>query len=301
MTQRALVTGASGFIGRALVGGLVAEGFEVTATDWVASSFSCRFEQRDLTQPGALDDLLTADTTVFHLAAHASVAGSVRDPLKDFRINLAATLDVLESVRRFGARLIFPSSAAVFDPESPLPHAETAPKKPVSPYGAAKLACESYCRVYHAMYETDVAIARLFNVYGVGMTRYAVADFYRKIAVATDALEILGDGGQLRDLLYIDDAVAGFLFIARHGAAGEDYNLATGVPTRMLDLARIMTVMMGKPELTIRTTDDTFPGDVPRWYANVSKLAALGFTARVPLKDGLERTIAWLSKQPSPP
>jgi UDP-glucose 4-epimerase len=286
-----------GFIGRRLAAELAARGAEVIGVDRRGDDHSAHSRRADLSQPGVLDGWLTPETVVFHLAGHTSVAGSVRDPQHDFASNVAAFTQVLESVRAAGASLVFTSSAAVFDPESPLPHEETAPKRPVSPYGAAKLACEAYCSAYFQSFGLNLKVARLFNVYGPGMTRFAIFDFYRKIREAETRLEILGDGAQTRDYLFIDDAVAGLIAIAERGRPGEDYNLATGRPITSLELAQRMRAMMGKPNLEIQTTGQSFPGDVPRWYADVSKLSALGFTAQTSLEEGLRATIAHLDAQ----
>jgi len=294
--RHAVVTGAGGFIGRTLVEGLCRRGVEVVAISRHACDLPCRCVPGDIEKPFLLDEFLTPETTVFHLAAHASVAGSVRDPRYDFNVNMAGFLEVLESVRLAGASLVFPSSASVFDPRQPLPHAETACKLPSSPYAAAKLAGESYCQAYHRCYGLDVKIARLFNVYGPGMTRFAIYDFYRKTCEAETHLEILGDGTQTRDYLYIDDAVEGLITIAERGESGEDYNLASGVPTTSLELARLMLELLGKTDLEITFAQTTFPGDVPQWYADIDKMRRLGFQVSVNLRRGLERTLAGLQQ-----
>jgi UDP-glucose 4-epimerase len=253
--------------------------------------------QGDIKEAGLLDPYLEPGTVVFHMAAHASVAGSVREPKFDFDTNLAAFIEVLESVRRCGASLVFPSSAAVFDSRQALPHTETARKQPVSPYGAAKLAAEAYCQAYHSAYLVDVKVARLFNVYGPGMTRFAIFDFYRKLASRPKQMEILGDGAQIRDYLYIDDVVGGLIRVAEMGVPGEDYNLASGEPTNTLELARHVARIMGVPEIEIVVKGQSFPGDVPRWYADIAKIQRLEFRPTIDLDQGLRKTIAWFQEQ----
>ncbi len=299
MRQHAVVTGANGLIGRRLVEVLIERGLSTVAVDCVEGTHGCSFHRRDLTEPGVLDDLLTKDTTVYHLAAKTSVSGSVASPRDDFEVNVLGTIEVLESARRTGAAAVFASSSATYDPRSPLPHSERSPKRPISPYGAAKLACEGYCFVYHHCYSLDVRIVRLFNVYGPGMVRFAIHDFFHKIRKAEETFEILGDGQQLRDFLYLDDAINGFLTVAEHGQPGEDYNVASGQPTRILDLAKQMSEIMDRTDLTLQTTGTSFPGDVREWYADISKIRDIGFEPQTALQDGLVSTIEWLKKRTS--
>jgi UDP-glucose 4-epimerase len=126
------------------------------------------------------------------------------------------------------------------------------------------------------------------------MRRFAIHDLIQKIRRNPAELEVLGDGTQVRDYLYIDDAVRGLVAVATRGAAGEDYNVASGVPVRLIDLAQTIAALMGFPGIRIVPTGRSFPGDTPRWYADVSKVRGLGFRPSVPLDEGLRRTIAWM-------
>jgi UDP-glucose 4-epimerase len=295
MTPRVIVTGASGFIGQALTRHLADEGQPVLAID----RNPCPVEAvpsaiLDVTAPGALFAVVPEGATIYHLAASADVAASVRDPRHDLTHTFAALFEVLETARAKGCRVVFPSTASVFDVGERLPLAEGAFPRPTSPYGAAKLAGEAYCYAYHRSYGVDVRVARLFSVYGIGMRRFAIHDLVRKIQRNPTELDVLGDGTQVRDYLYIDDAVRGLVTVASRGAAGQDYNVASGQPVRLLDLATMIARYMGVPGIRIMPTGKTFPGDTPRWYADTSKVRALGFEPRVPLEDGLQRTIAWM-------
>lgn len=292
MIQRAVVTGAGGFIGQALVSRLIREGTQVIAIGRREMTFGCQCEVVDVREPGAINRFLTAGSVVFHMAGHTSVAGSVHDPHLDFESNVSATLEILQSVREANASLILPSSPAVFEPGQDLPLNENARKRPSSPYGASKLACEGYAQAFHGCYCVDVKIARIFNVYGPTMRRFAIYDFYRKLRQNPNHLEILGGGDQIRDYLYMDDAIEGLLAIACHGAPGEDYNLAFGEPIRTIDLARAVASAMGHRATEIRALGDSFPGDVAKWYADIAKVKALGFKPAITLLDGLARTVS---------
>ena len=130
------------------------------------------------------------------------------------------------------------------------------------------------------------------------MFRFAIHDIVRKIQLDHEDLVILGDGTQVRDYLFVDDAVRGLTMVATEGASGEEYNVASGQPVRLLDLARLIAELMGHPDIRIRPTGRSFAGDTARWYADIAKVRALGFEPRVDLRSGLERTIAWLATRP---
>jgi len=295
MRPPVIVTGASGFIGGALTRHLSEAGERVLAIDrnpYPSTTVpSCEL---DVAAPGALLAHVDEGATIYHLAASADVAASVRDPRHDLTHTFAALFEVLEAARARKCRVIFPSTASVFDVGESLPLAERAFPRPTSPYAAAKLSAEAYCYAYHRSYGVDVRVARLFSVYGVGMRRFAIHDLIRKIQRNPIEIEILGDGEQVRDYLYIDDAVRGLVTVATRGVAGEDYNVASGEPVRLIDLARTIAMLMGIPSLRIIPTGKSFPGDTPRWYGDTSKVRALGFTRGVALEDGLRRTIAWM-------
>jgi UDP-glucose 4-epimerase len=297
--RRAVVTGASGFIGSALVRYLAAADWDVVAVDRKPPADSDQQARlADVAQEGALAGLLDARTVIFHMAASADVAASVANPRHDFDNTFRGVFEVLEAARHAGSRVVFPSTASIFDRSNTLPLSERAFPRPTSPYAAGKLGGEAYCHAYHRSYGVDVRIARLFSVYGVGMFRFAIHDIVRKIQQDHQDLTILGDGTQVRDYLFIDDAVRGLAMVATEGSSGEEYNVASGEPVRLLDLARLIAELMGFPNIRIRPTGRSFAGDTPRWYADISKVRALGFEPSVDLRSGLERTIAWLATRP---
>lgn len=298
-SSRAVVTGAAGFIGRALVAELRGRGWDVCALD-LRGSADGSVRAADVAQAGALDGHARKGDIIFHLASPADVSGSVADPLGDFRVTLGGTLHVLETARRSGSIVIFPSTASIFDPTNIQPVSENARVRPTSPYSAAKAAAEAYCSAYYRSYGVDARIVRLFSVYGPGMRRFAIHDIVRKIQANPEEISLLGDGAQIRDYLYIDDVIRGLIHIAVEGAPGEDYNVGSGKPVTIMDLAHRIAGLMGRPHLRITTTGQSFPGDVAKWYGDVSKAKRVGFEASVPLDAGLRRTIAWLTGVASP-
>ena len=201
-----VVTGSAGYLGRSLAQTFVQAGIDVVGVQRKAEQ-NAEFDvvEGDLSCPGVLDSLLTQDTTIFHLASTSSVARSVHNPRGDIRDNLLVAFEVLESARRFRSRLIYVSSICVADPNSPLPHSEGVGFSPRSPYGACKAASEILLSTYFHCYGLRASTARLSTVYGPGLRRFAVYDFYRKLRNNPQRLEILGDGTQMRDYIYLDD------------------------------------------------------------------------------------------------
>lgn len=295
--MKAVVTGASGFIGRSLASYLDGKGVNVVRLDREAGE---NVVAADVSKRDAIRSYLDSDTTVFHLAASADVAASVADPRHDLEHTFGSAFEILETARATGARVVIPSTASVCGQVNTLPLSEGAFTRPVSPYAAGKAAIEAYASAYNAAYGLDVRIVRLFSVYGPGMTRFAIHDIVRKIEQNPQRVSILGDGNQIRDYLHIKDAVRGLVFVASHGEAGETYNVASGEPVRLYDLAEMIAEVMGHPDILIEPTGESFAGDTPRWYADISKVAALGFKPQVTLRDGLTETIRWLTGAAAP-
>jgi UDP-glucose 4-epimerase len=296
MTGKAVVTGANGFIARSLVTHLVGTGWKVLAVDKVpCEGVLAESATIDVVTPDALTPYLDGETTLFHLAASADIRTSVANPRMDFANNVGGLFEALESARAKGSRVVFASTASVFNAGNPLPWAETGLPRPMSPYAAGKLAGEAYCYAYHRCYGVDVRVARMFNVYGVGMSRFAIHDLIRKIQANPARVEILGNGEQVRDFLYVEDAVRGLSTIATSGQPGEDYNLASGVPVQLIDLAQAVATLMGHGDIAVAPTGQSFPGDTPKWYADISKIRRIGFAPQISIEEGLRRTIEWLS------
>jgi UDP-glucose 4-epimerase len=297
--RKAVVTGASGLIGRELVELLLRKGVEVTAIDKdPVESNDVEWVGLDLSAPVDLSQWLDSETTIYHLAASADVRKSVSDPRHDFANTLGAFFEILEGARKTGASVIFPSTASVFDPQALLPLSECSAKAPSSPYAAAKLAGEAYSVAYNRAYGVDVRIARMFSVYGPRMARLAIHDIIRKLEQDSTRVEILGDGTQVRDYLHVRDAARGLEMIATKGLPGEDYNLASGIPVTLTELAQEIARLMGCHNAEIAPTGKSFAGDTLKWYASVSKIRKIGFEPSITLDAGLAETIAAIRSRP---
>ena len=155
------------------------------------------------------------------------------------------------NIRKF----IYTSTVSIFDKNNDLPISENARIKVSSPFGASKLTGESYCYAFYRTYGLDTNVIRLFNVFGPGMRvsnhKNFIYDMIQKLLNNPKRIEVLGDGSQIRDYLYIDDVIDGLLIIAKKGVPGEDYNLGSGIPVKILDLLKKITILKKPMHLQI--------------------------------------------------
>jgi len=298
-----LVTGGAGFLGSHLVERLVKDKNKVIVLDNLSSGSienlnikDIEFLEGDVSSQKDLKLLEKEEIdTVFHLAAQANVPLSVDFPENDFKSNVIGTFNILKLVREMQiSKIIFPSTPSVLDQKNKMPLSEEARMKPISPYGAAKLAGEAYCHAFYECYKVNVNIIRFFNIYGPRMNKYVIYDFIRKLQQDPLKLEILGDGSQIRDYVYVTDAVEAMILTAKRGIPGEIYNVGSGKPVVIKDLAKMIINFMGLNNVKIMCTGTSWPGDIPRWYADIKKIQKLEFRPRFPLEEGLKRTVEWL-------
>ena len=306
-----LVTGGAGFIGSHLVEALLAAGGQVTVMDnlqagtWGnldAASETCKCVEGDVRDSAAVENTIRdcRPDFVFHLAANASVPGSVDEPRYDFESNCGGTFVLLNALRTVGInpRIVVASSGAVYGEPKEFPIHETSTLAPISPYGASKLGAEVESRMFSDVYGLPVAIARIFNSYGPRMPRFVVFDFLKKLQLNPDHLEILGNGKQVRDLNYVTDTVAGLMVLALHGVSGEAYNLASGVSHNVTEIAHMLLDILELRDRTrISYTGESWSGDAQRWEVDIEKVQSLEYSPEVPLKEGLKQVITWYQQE----
>lgn len=235
---------------------------------------------------------------VVHLAANTGVASSVKDPRLDCEINVLGTLNLLEAARQNGvSTFVFASSGAPLGEQEPPVHEEKVPR-PVSPYGAGKLAGEAYCSAYYRTYGIKTIILRFGNVYGPRSNhKSSVVAKFIKQAIAGEPLEIYGDGNQTRDFIYIDDLVEAIILAAKSNLGGEIFQIATYRETTINELTeslvKLFKEMLPGSQINILYGQKRL-GDVRRNYSDITKSRRLlGFEPRFDLEKGLRETIAW--------
>lgn len=297
-----VVTGGGGFIGSHLAEALLAEGRRVRIVDNFATGRRSNVPAGAELLEGDVLDVAAASvrgaSTVFHLAALASVPRSVKLPLETHRATAQGTLAMLSAAEQAGVRrLVFASSSSVYGDTPTLPKHESMAPRPLSPYAAAKLAGEWYARSWAERGRLETVSLRFFNVYGPRQdpdSPYAavIPIFIRRLREGRP-MPVNGDGAQTRDFTFVGDVVQGLLRAASApGVSGRVYNTAGGRPASVLDLGRTLADLLGK------AADFEFrpprAGDVRDSYADVEAARRdLGFTAAVPLREGLRRTLEW--------
>jgi UDP-glucose 4-epimerase len=251
----------------------------------------------DVRDPAAASGAVEGADVVVHLAANTGVPSSVADPRADCERNVLGTLTMLEAARAetVGA-FVFASSGAPAGAAEP-PVTEEVVPRPISPYGASKLAGEAYCSAYSAAYGVNAVALRFSNVYGPfsGHKGSVVAAFIRD-ALAGRPLTVFGDGEQTRDFVHVDDLALAILAVATSDAsvAGEVFQVATGIETRISDLVDIVGDALaseGVDGVSVRHQDPRV-GDMKRNFADISKIRArIGWSPRVELRDGVIETV----------
>jgi UDP-glucose 4-epimerase len=250
----------------------------------------------DIKDPQVVAAAMSGVDIVVHLAANTGVGPSVEDPRADCLNNVIGTLNALDAARHAGARrFIFASSGAPVGEVTPPIHEEVVPR-PVSPYGASKLAGEAYCSAYARTFDLETVCLRFGNVYGPGSKhKSSVVAKFIKDALASGVLHINGDGSQTRDFIYVDDLIGAVLAAARiAGAGGEIFQIATARETSVGEIAELVSAklaLFGVPAPRV-VYETPRKGDVARNYSDTSKAwRMLGWRAATGVEAGIEKTI----------
>jgi UDP-glucose 4-epimerase len=308
---KALVTGGAGFIGSHLVDRLVAAGHET----WVADDLStgrednlqqalagdlAHFVHMDVTSPALLP--LVADIApdvILHLAAQMDVRKSVADPLHDTKTNVVGTVNtLLAAVGARTAKVVFASSGGtVYGEPEALPVSDDAPLRPASPYGAAKVAAETYVAAFGRLHGFAWTSLALGNVYGPRQNPHGeagvVAIFGRALLEGRPTL-IFGDGSSSRDYIYVDDVVDAFMCCLDERTNSRRFNVGTGLETTVRELHRLVAAACSADDAPEHRVERV--GELQHVVLDATALhATTGWTARVSLEDGLAATVAWIA------
>ncbi|HEY4901538.1 MAG TPA: NAD-dependent epimerase/dehydratase family protein [Terriglobales bacterium] len=297
-----LVTGGCGFIGVNLVSRLAGRGARIRVLDDLSlgrrddiQRFDVDLHVGDIRDAVALQEVCQGIDVVVHLAAHTRVIESVSQPELNFQINAAGTLNVLQACRLAGVqKVIFASTGgAILGEQEPPVHEGMVPK-PVSPYGAGKLAGEAYCSAFFGSFGLNTVALRFSNVYGPrSYHKGSVVAQYFKNLMKGEPLVIYGDGQQTRDFICVDDLVDAILLADEADTPGEVFQIASGRETSILDLLATMQQVLPHLTFDIRHLPAR-AGEILRNYASIEKAhRMLGFEPKTPLDEGLRRTWDW--------
>lgn len=254
--------------------------------------------QGDIRDPEAVQRSSLGADAVVHLAANTGVIQSMESPIEDCENNILGTLNLLEACRREEIRMfILASSGAPLGESGPPVHEELVPR-PMSPYGASKLAGEAYCNAYRNSFGISAVALRFSNVYGpLSRRKTSVVAHFIKNALEGRPLTIYGDGLQTRDFLFAEDLAEGiWLTLNRPGDGRSVYQLGSGREVTVKEVANKIRELAlektgGSPEILY---EGERKGEVRRSYSDI-RLAReeLGFMPQTALEEGLERTFEW--------
>ncbi|MEM2922250.1 MAG: NAD-dependent epimerase/dehydratase family protein [Candidatus Bathyarchaeia archaeon] len=298
--KHAVVTGGAGFIGSHLVERLIKDCLDVTVIDdlstgnannlLLSNKAKTKFIKADITDPKACNNALKGAEVVFHQAAVSSVTSSFKDPRRTTAVNIGGTLNLLESSRLNNVEaLIFASSAAVYGDSHP-PCREKSCPKPLTPYAVTKLAAENLCHVYNELYGLKTIILRYFNVYGPrqrsDLEGGVIAQFLTRLREGRGPV-IFGDGSNTRDFIHVQDVVEANILGAITPLKYGVFNIGTGKPTKILDLANLLSSLTGR-RLQPEFTSPRY-GDVKDSWCDTSRAyQILHFSAKINLTHGLK-------------
>ncbi|HEV2336871.1 MAG TPA: NAD-dependent epimerase/dehydratase family protein [Stellaceae bacterium] len=237
---------------------------------------------------------------IVHLAANTGVQPSIRAPRMDLETNVIGTFNMLEAARRTGTpRFVFASSGAPTGNVTPPIH-EDVPCRPLSPYGASKLAGEGYCSAYFWAYGLRTVSLRFSNVYGPWSThKGSVVALLIRQAFAGEPWILNGDGAQTRDFIFIDDLVEAIIATAGFDGGGEIFQVATGRETSVRQLAELLACQLEADFGIVPRVAFGPPlqGDMAQNFASIAKARRLlGWAPKWAIEDGIAATVRWFGQ-----
>ena len=315
--SKIIVTGGAGFIGSHIVDRILKQDYEVVVIDDLSqgrlenisgnlNDKNFKFIKADIRDVGKVEETVKDVDAIFHEAAVTSVTRSFEDPIYTNDVNAAGTLNLLKACLNSNVKkFIYASSCAVYgEAESPQQSEET-PTSPISPYAAAKIAAENYCKLFNRRYGLEAIVLRYFNVYGsrqLWSSPYSgvIAKFIDRL-MRGEPLVIHGDGEQRRDFVNVSDVVeANMLALEGSSVPSDPINIGTGTATSIKDLADLLIDITGRKHLK-PAFDQPRMGDIRHSCADISKARrVLSYEPKVPLIEGLTRLLKDYEENPHP-
>ncbi|MCB0087932.1 MAG: NAD-dependent epimerase/dehydratase family protein [Caldilineaceae bacterium] len=309
-----LITGGVGFIGSNLAVRLVELGANITLVDSLIPEYGgnmqniCGIAERvtvniaDVRDEYSMNYLVQGQDYLFNLAGQTSHLDSMRDPYTDLEINCRAQLSILEACRKHNPtiKVVFASTRQIYGKPEYLPVDELHRRSPVDVNGINKMAGEWYHILYNNVYGIRACALRLTNTYGPRMrvkdARQTFLGIWIKQLIDGQAIQVWGDGRQLRDFTYVDDCVEALLLAAASpGADGQIFNLGSDEIISLRDLAALMVEMYGQGRFEIIPYPaDRKPIDIGDYYGDYGLIRnRLGWQPQIMLKEGLARALAY--------
>jgi UDP-glucose 4-epimerase len=312
--RRTLVTGGLGFIGSNLVRTLVDLGADVLVVDAMIPEYGgnlyniagiedrLRVNIADVRNESAMEVLVKDREIIFNLAGQVSHIDSMRDPFTDLEINCRAQLSMLEACRKVNpaVKVVFAGTRQVYGKPDRLPVDESHLVRPMDVNGVNKAAGEYYHLLYNNVFGVRSCSLRLTNVYGprqlIKHNRQGFIGWFIRLAIEDAEIDIFGDGSQMRDFVFVDDAVDAFLRAAASSAChGEVFNVGGREPTSHRDLTRLLIEVAGSGRARfVEWPPDKKRIDIGSFYSDSTKFErTTGWRPIVDLRTGLCRTVAF--------
>jgi UDP-glucose 4-epimerase len=310
--RRVLVTGGLGFIGSNLARQLVELGADVLLIDAMIEDYGGNFfniagfadqvrvNLSDVRNESIMDVLVRDREIIFNLAGQVSHIDSMRDPYTDLEINCRAQLSMLEACRKFNptTKVVFAGTRQVYGKPDHLPVDERHLVRPIDVNGVNKAAGEYYHLLYNNAFGVRACSLRLTNVYGprqlIKHNRQGFIGWFIRMAIEDKEIQVFGDGTQMRDFVFVDDAADAFLRAGACAACdGEVYNVGGLEPIAHRDLVTLLLDVAGTGSVKyVPWPPDKKQIDIGSFYSDSSKFgAATGWKPAVPLRQGLRQTI----------
>ena len=315
--RKVLVTGGLGFIGSNLARRLLQLGADVTIIDAlipgkggntynISDCADCiDVHIADLRSAEDVARLVPGKEIIFNLAGSVSHLDSMANPILDMGLNCEAHLSLLEGCRRHNreARIVYTGTRAQYGRPLYLPVDEKHPQLPIDVNGIHKMAAEAYHFLYSRIYGMPVCSLRLTNTYGPRQPmrdpRHGFINWLLRLALEGQCLPVYGDGQQQRDLNYVEDVVDALLLAGVAPAAeGQAFNLGSGRPVTVLEVARLLIELTDSERYElVPFPENESKIEIGDYYADCTKVAnVLGWLPRVSLQDGLRRTISFFAE-----
>lgn len=304
--RKAVVTGGAGFIASHLESLLLEKGYDVTAVDIIPKDRCLciselfdepdfRYVAMDIVDTESLIELTKECDIIYHLAANSDIRAGENNPKATVRAVLDTTLSVCEAMVANGIRnLFFSSTSAVYGYMPGKLDENTGGMRPLTMYGASKLSSEAMISAYSYMNDFNALVMRFPNVVGPNLTHGVIFDFIRKLNKDPKRLEILGNGKQRKEYVYVMDLVKGIAdFTERMGNGYELYNISTESSVSVDEIADIVCGHMGLKDVRYEYTGGScgWKGDVPSFEYEISKAKSNGWTFEFDSKGAIEETL----------
>ncbi len=296
-TQRVLVTGASGFIGKHLCARLIGEGAAVHAVSRrsePSASAGLNWWKCDVTDVDQVRSLFaeTRPEVIYHLASFVSGSRDLEAVLPTFHSNLVSTVNLLALATELGCRRIVLAGSM----EEPRPDEKAA--VPGSPYAAAKMAGSAYARMFHALYRTPVVIAKIFMVYGPGQGDLRKLVPYVTLSLLRGEAPKLSSGTRPVDWIYVDDVVEGLLASASApGLEGETVELGSGSMATVREVVEMLVGLNGSRVQPVFGGIEDRPFEQVRTADIAATYAQMSWRPETGLEEGLRQTVEWYGRR----